>query len=101
MDLLNYLVGYATVLSIEAIRAVVRLRVIVAIFDTLASLKILSLVVQAFYVRFFNRFILRIDNDFKPSRPDQNFLFEGFFPFCYFFYYKAFLPSACFLCLTT
>ena len=50
-----------------------------ALFGSLASLRIIPLVAPSILSTFFNPFILRIDNKFKPPRLDRSFLFEGFF----------------------
>ena len=50
-----------------------------ALFGSLASLKIVPLVAPGILSTFFfNRFISRIENKFKPPRSDQGFLSEGF-----------------------
>ena len=49
-----------------------------ALFGSLASLKIIPLVAPAILSTFFfNQFISRIENKFKPPRSDRGFLFEG------------------------
>ena len=61
------------------IEATIPLRVVYVIFGSLASLKLFGLLLQAFCLRFFNRFISRIENMFKPLQSDRGFPFEGFF----------------------
>ena len=50
------------------------------IWQRIAWLKIILLVAQGILSTFFNRFISRIENKFKPPRSDRGFLFEGFSP---------------------
>ena len=71
--------GILIKLLIEATIPMVWLRVVYALFGSLASLIIIPLICSrhSVYV-FFNRFISRIENKFKPPQSDRDFLVEGF-----------------------
>ena len=72
--------GILIVFLIEGIIPIVRLRVVYALFGSLASLEIIPLVAPRILSTVFsNPLLLRIDNKFKPSPSDRGFLFEGFF----------------------
>ena len=72
--------GILIVFLIEGIILIVRLRMVYALFGSLASLEIILLVApRILSTDFFNPLLLRIDNKFKPSPSGRGFLFEGFF----------------------
>ena len=72
--------GILIKLFIQATIPMAWLRVVYALFGSLASLKIIPLVALSILSTFFsNRFISRIENKFKPPRSDRSFLSEGFF----------------------
>ena len=72
--------GILIKLLIKATTPMVWLRVVYALFGSLASLEMIPLVAPGINVYvFLNRFISRIENKFKPPRSNRGFLFEGFF----------------------
>ena len=69
--------GILIKLLIEATIPMVWLRVVYALFGSLATLKIIPLVAPGILSTFLNRFISRIENKFKPPRSDRGFLFSS------------------------
>ena len=77
---LGFREGILIKLLIKATTPMVWLRVVYALFGSLASLEMIPLVAPGINVYvFLNRFISRIENKFKPPRSNRGFLFEGFF----------------------
>ena len=84
--------GILIKLLIKATTPILWLRVVYALFGSLASLKIIPLVAPGINVYvFFNRIISHIQNKFKPPGSDRGFLFEGFFQ--KFLHFHLFLSS--------
>ena len=76
--------GILNKIFIEATIPMVRLRVVYALFYALFVYFIYFIIYSVCCSRhsvyfFFNRFISRIENKFKPPRSDRGFLFERFF----------------------
>ena len=66
--------GLLIIFLIEAILPMEWLRVVYALFGNLASLKIIALLFQAFYLRFFQLIHMTHWKKFKLPRSDRGFL---------------------------